>query len=231
MKWLSLFLLFSSSVFAGESPLILSFKEGESIALNLSKTNLNRIVVPNEKITQIRFPAGMFHVDGSDSSEVESSVYLKPVRDEEITVFLTTNKNRHLSLKIKGEEGAGKTIALQFCVPPVLSKKSPKGDLNPESSFFKKLIRNELSPDTKTLAVDSKSFYIKGLKLNLEKAYQTNQLKGYIYRLENNSSQLVYIDPKWFKSKGVKSIHVNQLKLGPKSTTYMYTLTPAQEAA
>ena len=123
---------FFGSVFAGTPPVIIHFNNGELFSVSLSKFNYNRIDVAGEKITHVRYTAGNFLVDQSDlNNPDDGAVYIKPLTDIAMTVFITTQAKHHFSMSVTPNQGIGKTMHFIFNYPkrPVKARPSMKCQL------------------------------------------------------------------------------------------------------
>lgn len=215
-------------LFAGTTPSIIPFKEGEQFQLSLSSINFNRVFVEGEVITKLSYPSHAITVDKSElgNSEIgDGSVYLKPNFDVPITVFITTDKGHHLSLTLSPDESSGKTLQLvsrnQTSVKYVKSEARDVSDVEEAMAAMK---QGETPKDFKIKQVMPRSFYIKDIKVTLEKQYQGARLTGYVYRLLNKSKHEINLTTNMFAHRDAESLYLSNEQLKPQKIAYLYGL-------
>ena len=221
--------LFSSVLFAGSVPSVISFEDGEQFNLSLSRLNFNRVFVEGEKITKLRFPEGTFVLDKSDLNQPESteaSVYLKPVFDAPITVFFSTDKGHHFSLTIRPDETYGKTLRLLVKNQTKLKYvKRDVPDVSEVDAAILAMKAGDVPKDFTSVQVISRPFYVKkDIRVSLEKQYQGARLSGYVYRLENKGPHPIELSTSIFSHKKAESLSLSDETLAPKKVAYLYGL-------
>ena len=222
-------LLFSSVLFSGVAPVAITFEDGEQFALSLSSINYNRVYVEGETISKLRYPAGTFILEKSDSKNqgrLEDSVYLKPVFDAPLTIYFTTDKGHHFSLTVKPDESAGKTLRLLVKNQTTLKYvKRDTNDVSDMDAAMAAMKSGEAPKDFSTQHVISRSFYVKkDIKVSLEKHYQGAHSAGYVYRIENKSNHEVALSTALFSHKKAESLSLSDDTLAPQKVAYLYGL-------
>lgn len=222
--------------YAGATPTVLAFEEGEQFELTLSSVNFNRVFVEGEAIVKLSYPQGSLTVDKSeieDPEVLEGSVYFKPNFDVPITLFLTTNKGRHLSLTLSPDESAGKTLRL-------VAKKQTKSefvnletkDINEVDVIMSAMKAGEVPKDFSTARPVRRPFYIKkDIKVTLEKNYKGDRFTGYVYKLENKSNHEIPLTTNLFSKQGAESLSLSDEQLMPKKVAYLYGLYANEDKA
>lgn len=225
-------MLFSSALLAA-APEVVVFQEGEQFDMPLSRFNFNRVFVEGEKIVQVRYPEGTFVVDKADMGNPgskEGSVYIKPMFDAPLTVFFTTDEGHHFSLTIKPDESAGKTLRFVTKNTSLAQEWKPSVSTISEIEQAMGSLVSGLTPKGfKSIRTHERPFYVKGnLKLNLVKAYQSEKLSAYVYRVENKAKTTIDLDPTLFPNQHAESIKLSQERLSPGETAYLYGLYDAK---
>ncbi|HAU4159295.1 TPA: type-F conjugative transfer system secretin TraK [Legionella pneumophila] len=225
--WIGLAL--PGTTIASITPFVLSFSEGEQFNLTVSGFNFNRIFIEGEKITQLSYPEGAFVIDKSELQDPdikEGSVYLRPLFETPVTVFLTTDKGHHLSLNLKPDEGLGKTLRF-------VAKAQTK------MNYIKPTIHDETEVDEIMAAMKegqtpkefhekhpvSRPFYVKkDIKVLLVKQYKGERMTGYVYRLENKSNHEIALSAEMFSAHLAQSLSLSDEVLAPQKVAYLYGL-------
>ena len=115
--WVSGVLLLLSSVSIAGSPI--AILDNHDIALVLSQSNYNRLVVKNDKIVEAVFPSQSMNIK---RDEQDGSIYVMLASSNSFTLFLTTESGLHFSVTVTGEEGLGKTVEMMAPHSKVLAQ-------------------------------------------------------------------------------------------------------------
>ena len=215
--------------FAGSTPSVIVFEEGEQFNLSLSSLNFNRVFVEGETITQLSYPKKSITVDKNEMGipeSIDGSVYIKPNFSIPITLFVTTDKGHHLSLTLTPDESVGKTLRL---IPKVQTKthyvKSDTHEVVEVDEAMAAMKAGEIPKDFNTAPAVSRPFYIKkDIKVTLEKHYQGELFTGYVYRLENKSNHEIALTTDLFPHRKAQSLSLSEELLAPKKVAYLYGL-------
>ncbi|MDP3268083.1 MAG: type-F conjugative transfer system secretin TraK [Legionella sp.] len=222
-------LLFSGIVCSGSPPSVIAFEEGEQFNVSLSSINFNRVFVEGETIVKLSYPHKSLTVDKSEIEPPainEGSVYIKPNFEVPITLFITTDKEHHLSLTLTPDESFGKTLRL-------VAKKQTKThfvtsdtqDLTEVDEVMASMKAGDTPKDFNVARTISRPFYIKkDIKVTLEKHYQGSRFTGYVYRLENTSNHEVGLTTELFSNREALSLSLSDEQLAPRKVAYLYGL-------
>ena len=222
-------ILFSGLACAGSAPSVITFEEGEQFNLSLSRINLNRIFVEGENIVKLSYPEKTFTIEKceQDASDCTyDSIYLKPVYEVPVTLFLTTDKGRHLSLTIAPNDTDGKTLKL-VAKPQSRLKyvKSDTHDVSEVDEVMAAMKAGATPEEFNEKRVNPSPFYIKkNIRVTLEKQYQGTRLTGYVYRLENKSNHEIALTTDLFSHKNAASLSLSDEALAPNKIAYLYGL-------
>lgn len=233
--------LLSSSVFATTMPV----KDGENIDLVLSRINFNRLSVQDDQITEIRFLQGSFTVEKNEKPgetgepRFNESIYLRPVFDDELTLFVETRKKHHFSIRVHSDEKTGKDIELVMTSLPKIwqparadqdEKVDEEVEADNVSPSFDEIIAdmeaNQVPKGFDEVKVAGQPFYLrKNIKLKLEKTFKGNGLGGYVYRVENKDSRPIEIKNEWFlDNKNLRAIRLSENVLAPGESAWLYSV-------
>ena len=200
--------VFSGALGASIPPSVLAFDEGEQFNLTVSGINFNRIFIEGEKITKLSYPEKTFVVDKSEMEQPdikEGSIYLKPVLELPVTLFLTTDKGHHVSLNLKPDEGIGKTLRLVAKTQTKMKfMRATVSDVTEVDEVMAAMKAGETPKDFNAEHTFSRPFYVKkDIKVLLEKHYKGARMTGYVYRLENKSNHEIALSTEFiFASLG-----------------------------
>lgn len=221
----------SCGVFADNAPKPIGFEDGEQFSLNLSRFDYNRIYVEGEVINKIIYPEKTFIVSkNKDESRdtTDESIYLKPVFSIPVTLYIVTNKDHHFSITVKSDESLGKTLrfrlknqtALKY-VAPQLSE-SPDTDIEDVMSLMKE---GHLMTGFKPVKVTPRPFYVKkNIRVILKNQYVSQNLSGYVYQLQNNSSHPIQLSTALFSNQKAALLSLSDEVLAPNQVAYLYGL-------
>ena len=225
---IGILLLLSECIYAGHPPQVLTFNEGEQFDLTLSRLNYSRIYVSEEKIVSFSSPKGAFSIDKSeleDTKNLDGSIYLKPMTQLPLTIFFSTEKNHHFSLTVTADESKGKTIEL---IAKEVAKKDLLPSFIPSNSLINEILNTMKAGETpqefSQTSIFSRPFYLKNLKVMLEKKYEGKNLIGYVYRLENIASNQIQLLPNMFANQNAELLSLSEDILQPKQVAYLYGL-------
>lgn len=218
---------------------IVDVKDGERIDLVFSKINFNRLSVKGDSIAEIRFIEGTFTVDTGMSANQNSnnSVYLRPVFDDELTLFVETRNKHHFSLRVHSDDGDGKDIELVLNrkLPAVNNKSIKKAAsantaISQSKKFDESIIADMMARKTPKSFDENKvhgeSMYLhKTIKMTLSKSYQGNGIASYVYLVENKDSKPVELKDEWFiNNKNARTIKLTEHVLQPGQKAWLYSV-------
>lgn len=219
--WLGFLMGISMPLFASALPI----ENNGNVELSLSETNYNRILIQNDKILDNYFPDGRMLIQHDDS---DGGIYVMPVTSEPFTLFLTTEKGRHLSVTISGEPSLGKSIVLAAKgVEPRPSLPTPetlplKKD-TPLVSLIEQMATNTPSDDYKVKPLPQKIERMgNGLILIPQKYWEGKSFLGDVTEIINHSSKTQQLTYQEFESKGIDALKLSKLTLAPNEKAYLY---------
>ena len=215
-------LILSAILLAGALPLQaqtkLAINENEMLDLVLSKNDFNRLFVEGDKVAALRFPEGYLSVE----NDADGSVYLDVKDDRVFTLFVTTQKGRHFSARIKTDDVAGQTIGF------VQSQQALKAS----KTVGRDVARNKYQAEMKALVLSTEREEQKagyhGQKLRQKPVNITTSLHaqliytlsnaqkmGQKFKLINQGKQPVIFKDRWFKDKDTKALLVKERTIYP----------------
>lgn len=206
-----------------------SFKENADLAVTLSDSNYNRLVVKGDKITQVHFPEGMMAV----SNESDGGLYVMVVHPEPFTMFVTTELGRHFSLTVNTESGLGKT--LEFVadgnqMPAITSatkvlSKIPEPSVLPSNvtELMTAMLKNNVSKDYESKKYFNRAIRLgQGMTLFPKLTYKGKILSGEVTEIYNGSNNPIDLNESLFNGAGVKAISLSKNTLAPHDRALVY---------
>lgn len=210
----------------------LAVRDNSDVALNLSQSNYNRLVVKNDKIVEAVFPETAM---GIKRDEQDGSVYVMlTAASSSFTLFLTTEAGHHFSVTVTGEEGLGKTVelvapkmALASAPANVLPKTSPSITQDPHQNAMLDIIRHmEQKEPMPGMAVSHPFGRAErmgaGLSLIPKEVWKGEGIEASRLEVYNGGSKPLNLLPEWFESKDVTAMKLSQPILKPHETAILY---------
>lgn len=224
----------SCSVFANNvDKATFPFTDGDTIPIQLSSVNINRLVVKDDKIINLTCPHGFCTTNGIQKDKT-GSISLKLNVALPFTAHILTQKGRLFALFITPK-----------ATPGIITEFSPTdGHLSDPSVFerhfdyptaiahFTKammLWKKEGTPipgfrlhpiDPKTLPKKDTSLQVTPQAVFVGKDYS-----GIIYQVKNQSSDNVTLTTAQFYSYAARSAALDEYELAPNETTLLYIVT------
>ncbi len=206
--------------------------DNSDVALNLSQSNYNRLVVKNDKIVEAIFPETAM---GIKRDEQDGSVYVMlTAQSSPFTLFLTTESGRHFSVTVTGEEGLGKTVELlapKIAVASNTTKTSidasPKIMQDPHQNAMLEIInhmeRHEPMPGMTISHPFGRAERMgAGLSLVPKEIWAGVGVKAERLEVYNSSSKPLNLLPEWFEGDNVTAMKLSQPILKPHQTAILY---------
>jgi conjugal transfer pilus assembly protein TraK len=218
--------LLSTVASAGNS---VPIKDNSDIALTLSQSNYNRIVVKSDKIVEAVFPPQAMAIK---RDEQDGSVYVMLSTINPFTLFLTTETGRHFSVTLTGEESLGKTIelvsqtAIAVKTAPNKTKKIAENhDAVPEA-ILGMLTHMEQQKPFADVAVKRQygkvERWSKGLTLLPKESWDGKMLRGEAIELYNGGKKPLSLSQEWFAKEGTLAIKFSKPTLNPGERAMLY---------
>lgn len=209
----------------------ISVKDNSDIALTLSQSNYNRIVVKNDKIVEAVFPPNSMAIK---RDEQDGSVYVILASQNPFTLFLTTEKGAHFSVALNGEEALGKTIELvpQRMVVAKATQPHPQNkniiktkEAVPEAILAMLMHMEQQKPfaDVKVTRQFGKAErWGKGLTLFPKESWNSTLLKGEVIELYNGGKESLELNQEWFAKNETLALKCSKPTLKPGERAMLY---------
>lgn len=202
----------------------ISFADNEQISVVLSKVDINRIAIQNDKILSLNGPTGLY----TAKNDSDGAAYITLYSDTPFTLYVTTVGGHSLSLFIVPTATVGKTIVF---IPTSLPKIADTQE--DVSSYQQNLItlmnamlnKNSLEDYAYREVKKAKSQDFLGLATLTPIANYSGAIQdGIIYKVENKTSRSITFNPANFYQTGVKAIALSQQMLAPHDTGLLYEI-------
>ena len=200
------------------------FQNNQTVAVTFSATNYNRLIIKDDKIVEAYFPEKSLDMkrDGEDGS-----VYVLLDKKDPFTVFLTTEKGRHLAVTVQSEEGLGKTIELlppplnHPIMQPIANKSKPL--LNEWDQLITQMEKQALPP---TFSVNHASRAIQrlgnGLIMTKIQSWIGNGVESECFELYNSGRDIIHLSKQWFQTNDIKAMKLAESTLAPHEKVLLY---------
>lgn len=219
--------LFCQSLFA----ISISMQDNSEVQLTLAAQNYNRLLVKEDKIIEAVFPPNAMAIK---RDEQDGSVYILLNTTSPFTLFLTTEKGRHVSLTLSAEEALGKTIEL---IPKgvvgakinsmAAKKPSPiPSREEPILRFLKHLQNHEPLPSVTIQKRRGQAIRGQhGFSVIPQEIWLGEQLKGEILELYNGGKTPVTLSQTWFAKEDTVGIAFSKPYLAPHEYATLYRVS------
>jgi conjugal transfer pilus assembly protein TraK len=210
----------------------LAVHDNSDVALNLSLSNYNRLVVKNDKIVEAVFPETAMSIK---RDEQDGSVYVMLTQvASPFTLFLTTEAGHHFSVTVTGEEGLGKTVEVvvpKTVIAPSLAKhtpsKSPQITQDPHQNAMLEIIKHMERKEPMPGMAVSHPFGVAermgaGLTLIPKEVWTGEGVQASRLEVYNGGNKPLNLLPEWFESKDVTAMKLSQPILKPHETAILY---------
>ena len=205
------------------------FKENADLAVTLSDSNYNRLVVKGDKITDVHFPEGMMAV----SNEADGGIYVMVAQNAPFTMFVTTELGRHFSLTVNAEQGLGKTVEFVAdgnLVPQITNATKVLAKIADPSflpsnvtELMTSMLKNKVSTDYQSKNYFNRAIRLgQGMTLFPKKSYQGSVLTGEVTEIYNGSKSPIDLNESLFNGAGVKAISLSKNTLAPYERALVY---------
>ncbi len=225
--WNILFLLFV--VLKTNAAVIQNFSDNDTITVELSSTNYNRLFVANDIISKVRVPEGTLVVE----YDPEGSVYLDLLKTEPLTVFISTKGGHNVTMTIKPVESLGHTVQLTPKTATVqareFEKKAPKEET--VTKLIQAMMNNQMpiGYGVKSVFSSYRSFN-KDLTFKVSKQFVGDAYLGEVLTIYNRSKTPVKLDEAWFKGEDTRAIALSKQIIAPKGSETIYVVKEATHA-
>lgn len=210
----------------------LSVKDNSDVALTLSQSNYNRLVVQHDKIIEAVFPETAM---GIKRDEQDGSVYVMLTAETNpFTLFLTTELGHHFSVTVTGEQGLGKTVELVMprialashaTKTPVVAHPKITEDMHQAAMLevINHMERHDLMPGMKVKHPFGQVERMgAGLSLIPKEIWAGDGIEASRFEVYNGGSKPLNLLPEWFEDKNVTAMKLSQPTLKPHETAILY---------
>lgn len=199
---------------------IIQFKENKNVEVTISRDNLNRLLVANDKIINLRFPQSYLNIE----NDKDGSVYIDARDDRPFTLFVTTRSGRHFSATVKLSNDYGQTIKFvpERVVRRFAAKAKPKKKVSYQSQLVKLMKAAEQEKGLvgfKATQPHSKAVkLLPTLKSALKYSLTNNKQIVEKFTLNNTGWKPIPFDSTWFKNKDTKALLVKSQVIYPRQS-------------
>lgn len=223
----SFIFLSSQSLASGTSNI--SFVDNQRIPVTLSDTNINRIVVSNDQITNILCPSD-YCTSTHNPGDESGAAYIKLLTTTPFTIFLATNAGHHVSLQVTPKSANGKTLVLNPAGASPVANKWER-----ESSYRKLLVTlikdmmDNKVPDGygyTTISNSDKQKIFHGLgTMQMKGVWTGDHLIGTEYVFKNESGKTLTIPDSAFYHHGIRLVAQTSQSVSPGEYNVVYEIT------
>lgn len=207
----------------------ISFSDNQTIPVTLSDTNLNRLVVTNDQISNILCPSG-FCISKHNATDQSGAVYIKLLSTSDFTLFISTAAGHHVSLQVTPKVSNGKTIVLNPVGANLVAKK-----WETQSSYQRMLVAlikdmmNNKVPSGfgyTPISHSAKERVFNGLgTLQMSGVWTGNYLIGLEYIFKNKTEKSITIPDSAFYHRGVRLVAQTSQTVSPGDYNVVYEIT------
>lgn len=218
-------------------PTTIPFSDNETVSLNLSSLDINRLVVDNDKITSVTCPTGFCTMP---ASPVDGEGTMAPVDpqgaglislnvQEPFTLYITTAKGRSFGAFVRPMAVPAVTTVFvsterDTTQAAEFEKSSPYDQML--AQLIRHMVQNTTPEGFIKHTIQAKDVTTYGsLHLLPIVSYQGETMSGITYTVSNPSATTVTLSPDSFYQKGVQAVSFSSLTLPPNGRIYLYQIT------
>lgn len=224
-----LILLLGSLITAAQAANQRPFRDNETLTVELSKTNYNRLLVSEDRIEKVRYPQDTLAVEYAP----DGSVYMDLLITEPLTVFVTTRAGHNFSMTVKPKESLGETVQFIPKSIPFKTHKVEQKTSNDErvTQLIQAMVTNHI-PE----GYGVKSIHSSYRPMNNELSYQlSKQLIGAAYtgevlKVYNRSKTPIELNESLFKSSNLRAFSVSKSTVAPHDSETVYVVREKEHA-
>lgn len=229
MKKIMVAIMISGCIFAGfASATTLSFSENQILPVALSNTNIDRVVVANDKINNIICPAG-FCTSKHDANDQSGAAFVQVLTQNQFTLYVSTVTGHQVGLDVTPTKSDGNTLVLN---PSASNTKAQTWET--ASSYQTMLIAlvhdmiNGIAPDgygfTPVKNADSQKIFNGDGTLTMQAVWTGNYLVGISYVFKNLSKKALTLSDSNFYHQGVRLVAAVDQKVDAGESTIVYEI-------
>lgn len=201
--------------------------DNEAINADISINELTRIAVDQDRIVRVRGLDGVYDMK---NDPIQGALFIRPMADNQkkpFTLFIATEQNHNYVLHLMPKDQAADTILLK----PKGVQKEKAARWESSSPYIKTLTFLMTAMMTNTVppgyAVDvlhkvKRQHLNHHLKVQLVRVCSGCHLKGYVYRVINQSKHPRTLTESDFYQAGDRSIALSNLTIAPKGEVFLY---------
>lgn len=209
----------------------MSFKDNGQVAVGLSATDYNRLVIQHDKVLDAVFPEEAMQIKPDNQ---DGGVYVKLLTTAPFTLFLTTEAGRHLTVTVNSEEGLGKTFAFTPVNQPAARAARSTASLpvatntaNPDNTQILDLIEHLSAHKPVDGMQVSRPFNKverpgKNLVITHKEIWKGIEVTGEILEVYNAGKTPLALEKDWFVSPDVQALKLSETSLKPHQTALLY---------
>ena len=227
-------------------PVIVPFANNDTVDVNLSFLDINRLVVKDDNITSVTCPTGFctLPIGGDDEQaappiDPQGAMLVTLNVQEPFTLYVTTQKGRSFGAFVKPLAIPAVTTqfistqrdAAQHSAAAAFEKNSPY-----EAMLVSLMKSMMLYPTTQSVpdgfvATALTPVKVKPLPLHPSLTLvpmtqiQGDTLTGVIYRIKNNTANRVTMKPTDFYTRAVRAVSLSATSIPPQGNVYLYQIT------
>jgi conjugal transfer pilus assembly protein TraK len=228
-------LVIALSVFSGTAlaesikPKEIEFSENEQITLSLSQTEINKLTVVGDKITDVFATQGYLEYQNDESG----NLYTYVRNAEPFTAFISTQKGHTFSIQVKPQ--VKPSVTAVFMPKESLQVSSSSDLVNGEYvgtlvALSKAMIQGKTIDGygvhtlNEPLTLEARSMR-KEFKAFLVSEYRGEKMKGQIILIKNISKDTMKLTEDLFKISGTRAITLSDELMPPNHETLVYVIT------
>ncbi|MGR5116272.1 type-F conjugative transfer system secretin TraK [Photobacterium damselae] len=228
-------LIFAPTVLA-TAPNTVLFSDNETVSVNLSSLDINRLVVKDDKITSVTCPTGFCTMPANPVGESGMGAPIDPQGAglislnvlEPFTLYITTEKGRGFGVFVR-------PLAVPAITTVFLSteRDTQKAQEFEKQSPYDQTLASLISHMIKETIPEGFAFQKITAKKPIEQAkllltptasYQGEHLTGITYKISNKTAQYIKVEPTSFYGADVKAVSFSSMSIPPHGSIYMYQI-------
>lgn len=195
-------------VIAASSPVTMDFPANGQFRLDISNSNPNLIVVPDDRIIAINSAAGML-TDKRNTKD--GAIIFATTTEKPFTLFIETERGQAFSVHATPKAVAGKSYRLQAIMPVHRDVAKSWEQSQPYESLLvalgKSLLQGSVPEGYSSIPVINQAIKVpQGLSATAQKSWAGGNLSVTRYQLTNNNSASIPLHEKSFWVQGIRSV-------------------------